>query len=141
MSIRNHVTFRHPAPFIPVSEEDGIASIDGVGWFVDLLRKIPRLEIRSELCQEDWGVVIFGTRDRFEFWFGLSFWEEHEWLAHVHHSGLFKRFRAAGKAAYSALISDLHEALRADESVTDPTWYLEAEMNRGRVGEGRPDPG
>ena len=57
--MRNHVIFRHPAEFVPVSGEDGILSADSAEWFMSLLRQIPGLEIEAELCQEDWGVVAF----------------------------------------------------------------------------------
>ena len=55
MPIRDNVTFQHPATFVPVAEAEGIMSIDGAAWFVDLLGRIPRLVIDPDLCQEDWG--------------------------------------------------------------------------------------
>jgi hypothetical protein len=140
MSIRNNVTFQHPATFVPTAEAEGIMSIDGAAWFVDLLGRIPRPAIDPDLCQEDWGVVVFGARDRLKFWFGLSFWDEGAWLAHVHHWALLQRFRAAGKAGYAAVISDLHDVLRHDDSVSDVRWYLEADVNlRGTGGAPSPD--
>ena len=131
MPIRNNVSFRHPASFVPAVDAEGIISTDGAGWFVDLLRAIPRLVVDPKLCQEDWGVVVFGKRDGFEFWFGLSFADEDEWLAHVHHRRVLQRFRAAGKAAYAEVISDLHAVLVNDGTVDEVRWFLEAEMSRG----------
>ncbi len=128
MPIRNNVTFRHPAALVPAPDGEGIMSTDGAGWFVDLLTEVPRLAIDPKLCQEDWGVVVFGDRDGFKFWFGLSFADEGEWVAHVHHWRLLQRFRAAGKAAYAGVICDLHTVLANEGSVDNVRWYLEAEM-------------
>jgi hypothetical protein len=129
--VRNHVTFRYPAEFVSAADFDGIMSIDGAGWFVELLRKVPRLAIDPELCQEDWGVVVFGARDGFTFWFGFGCRDDEEWLAHVNHRGLLQRFRGAGKAAYAALISDLHVVLHEDGKVADMKWYDEVEIGSG----------
>lgn len=90
--MRNNVTFRHPAEF--VETEEGILSIDGVAWFVDLLRRIDGLGVDATLCQEDWGVVVFAQRAGKRFWIGLSLWPEDEpaWLAHVHHHSFARAF-------------------------------------------------
>src|SRR5260370_40021247 len=87
--MRTNVAFRHPAVFVPVSDNDSILAVGGVQWFVALLRRVPDLQITDELCQEDWGVVLFVRREQKEFWIGLSMWsEEHEWLGHFY-QGLF----------------------------------------------------
>lgn len=82
--MRNNVTFRHPAEFIPVSEDDGILATAGADWFVSLLQRIDGLSVQSELCQEDWGVVVFAERAGKRFWVGLSLWPEHEHLLGYH---------------------------------------------------------
>lgn len=84
--MRTNITFRHPAEFVPVSDEDGILAVSGAGWFAALLRRVPQLQIDEEFCQEDWGVVFFARRNRKKFWIGLSAWNaEGAWLAHFHH--------------------------------------------------------
>lgn len=57
MPSRNNVTFRHPAAFVPVADAEGIMSTDGAGWFVVMLRKVPRLVLDPSLCQENEGSV------------------------------------------------------------------------------------
>ena len=58
--MRTNVTFRHPAKFVAFSDEDGVLAASGAGWFVDLLRRVPALEVDDDLCQEDWGIVGIG---------------------------------------------------------------------------------
>src|SRR5689334_22419672 len=72
LRVRINVTFRYPAEFVPLSDEDGILAVPGAEWFVKLLRRVPGLELDEQLCQEDWGVVIFGRRAAKKFWIGLS---------------------------------------------------------------------
>jgi hypothetical protein len=85
--MRNSVTFRYPAEFIAVSEDDCILATSGADWFVSLLRRVEGLSVQSQWCQEDWGVVVFAERGGKRFWIGLSFWPDGEqaWLAHFHH--------------------------------------------------------
>jgi hypothetical protein len=128
--IRNHATFRHPEALEAHPDELDTLTIAGVDWFVDVLREIPRLAVDRELCQEDWGVVVFGRRDGFTFWFGLSYWDEEEFVAHVHHRGLLQRFRAAGRVAYATTIADLHVALSQHHSITHVAWHYESELDR-----------
>src|SRR6266480_712439 len=108
--MRTNVRFRHPAEFVPVSDEDGILAVSGAQWFVSLLRRVPGLEIDDELCQEDWGVVAFVRRHQKHFWIGLSFWPdgEHTWLAHVHHRSFawLQRLSPSGKIELNRLVSD-----------------------------------
>jgi hypothetical protein len=130
MQIRNTVTFGYPAEFVE-AEAEGILSVEGAGWFVDLLGKIPGLAVDGDLCQEDWGVVVFGARDGLRFWFGLSFWDEGEWIAHVHHDRLLQRFRATGRTGWSAVIVDLHDVLDGEPSVSDVRWYFDGEVGDG----------
>jgi hypothetical protein len=130
--VRNNVTFRHPAQFVPVSAEERILSVKGSDWFVRLLKRIEDLTVSDELCQEDWGVVIFAARNGKRFWIGLSTWEDAEdaWLAHVHHHSLawVQRMTAAGNLELEHLISDLHHALSATPNILDIAWYKENEM-------------
>jgi hypothetical protein len=129
--MRTNVTFRHPAEFVPVSEDDGILSVDGAGWFVSLLKRVSALIIDPRLCQEDWGVVVFVERDGMRFWIGLSSSDEGDWLAHVHHGprSFLQRFRKSGRIALERLVADLHGALAGDPSIRNVTWYHERDMN------------
>jgi hypothetical protein len=130
--MRTNVTFRHPAEFTPVSEDDGILAVAGAAWFVDMLRRIPGLDVNSPLVQEDWGVVATATRSGCRFWVGLSLWPEGEaaWLAHVHHgsSAWIQRFTTKGKDELQRLARDLHTTLQSDSAVRDVVWYREADM-------------
>ena len=94
--MRTSVTFRHPAEFVGDSDDGGgILAVSGAYWFVELLRRVPRLQIDQNLCQEDWGVVVFARRNSKHFWIGLSAWNsEGAWLAHFHHGS----FEAAEKS-------------------------------------------
>src|SRR5580765_1914740 len=99
--MRTNVTFHHPAEFVPASEEDDILATTGAQCFVTLLHRVPGLDTTQELCQEDWGVVIFARRAQKKFWIGLSAWPEgeHAWLAHFHH-GVYawvQRLTSSGK--------------------------------------------
>ena len=64
--MRTNVVFNHPAEFVLLSDEDGILAVDGAKWFVDMLSRIPGLQIDNELCQEDWGVAIRASARRKE---------------------------------------------------------------------------
>jgi hypothetical protein len=138
--MRNYVTFGFPTAWIPVSEEDGILSVSGAIWFVDILRNIPNLSIEREPCQEDWGVAIFVRYSSLRFWIGLSFWEENKWLAHVHVASWFKRLRRSGRDGISHLTVDLHRALSAEVKVNGIAWHREEEMTLSSlVGANSPD--
>ena len=144
--MRTNVSFRHPADFVPVSEEDGILAVNGAHWFVDLLRRVPDLWIDEDLCQEDWGVVILARRNENKFWIGLSMWVdgEHSWLAHCHHgsTALLQRLSYSGKSEMQRLVSDLHKALTSEPALTEVIWYEEREMRKTRpVGSATPTEG
>lgn len=132
----HHVGFRHPAKFVPVSDEDGILSVEGAQWFVSLLQHVPDLEIDEELCQEDWGVVVFVRRNQKKFWIGLSMGIEGEgmWLAHCHHgvSAWLQRITSTGKKELRHLVSDLHAALTSEPAIMNVIWYDEREMRKPR---------
>lgn len=132
--MRNNVTFRHPAEFIPLSEDDAILATSGAEWFVSLLRRIDGLSVQSELCQEDWGVVVFAERSRKRFWIGLSFWPDGEqaWLAHFHHHSLawLQRWTVAGKRELELLVSDFHSVLASDPIVHEVEWYHETDLRK-----------
>lgn len=134
--MRNNVTFVHPAEFVPVSDEDGILALQGATWFVEILRRVPGFALEGVPCQEDWGVVFFGSRNAKKFWVGLSFWPEGEqrWLAHVHHGSFawLQRLMPSGNAELRGLIAALEQTLRSDPHVSMMRWYSEAEINDGR---------
>jgi hypothetical protein len=125
--MRTHVTFRHPAEFIPLSDEEGILSVGGADWFVRLLQRVDGLLVKSELCQEDWGVVVFAERAGKRFWIGLSLWREDEqaWVAHFHHRSFawLQRWSPAGKRELERLISDFQSVLANEPTVRDIAWH------------------
>jgi hypothetical protein len=124
------VIFRHPAEFVTVSDEDGILAAEGARWFVELLGRVPGLEVEDDLCQEDWGVVLFARFEQKPFWIGLSFWSEGEnaWLAHVHHGGWLQRFRGSGKSAFERLLSSVHAALVSEPAASEITWFEQRQL-------------
>lgn len=133
--MRNHVTFRHPAQFVPLSDEDGILAVSGADWFATLLRKLPGFDLDEELCQEDWGVVFFGRRNQRKYWIGLSAWgSEGTWNAHFHHGSFawFQRFSKSAQIEFARLLSDAHTVLKAEAMFSDIAWYEECEMSNPR---------
>jgi hypothetical protein len=116
--MRDHVRFHADKEFVGTEEngEAGVLSVDGAGWFLELLAVVQGLAVEPRLCQEDWGVVIFAERDGKRFWIGLTWWPEGEgeWLVHVHHDSfaLRQRLSRTGKEALVRLIADLDNALR-----------------------------
>lgn len=127
--MRNTVQFSYAAPFVAAGS-DGIVGVAGAGWFVDLLQRIPGLEIDPELVQEDWGVVVLARRAGRRFWIGLGATEGHEWIAHVHHGPFawLQRLASAGKAARRALVAELDRALR-EGNAASLRWFDERDLN------------
>jgi hypothetical protein len=133
--MRTNVSFRHPAEFVPLSDEDGILAVAGAQWFLTLLRRVPDLQIDDNLCQEDWGVLFFAQRNQKTFWIGLSAWETAgSWLAHFHHGSFawLRRFSASGKTELQRLVSDVHAVLAGEPAVSEIVWYAEHEMTKAR---------
>lgn len=131
--MRTNVTFHHPAEFEPLSDEDGILAVGGAQWFVALLLRVPGLHIDGELCQEDWGVVVFARRNGKRFWVGLSAWDvKHTWLAHFHHGPFawLQRLSPSGKSELRSLVSDVHAVLADEPAVSNVVWYEEGEMRK-----------
>jgi hypothetical protein len=131
--VRSNVTFRHPVEFVPLSDEDGILAVSSAQWFAALLHRVPALEIDEDLCQEDWGVVLFARRNRKKFWIGLSAWDaEGAWLAHFHHGSFawLQRFSSSGKNELKRLLADVHEALASEAAISDIAWHEESEMSK-----------
>jgi hypothetical protein len=129
--MRTNVTFCHPATFVPVSDEDGVLATHGASWFTPLLRKVPGLEVDDDLCQEDWGVVVFARRNRKSFWIGLSGWDtEGMWLAYFHHrvSAWLQRFSGSGKSELRSLLADVHSVLMNESAVSGVSWHNEKAM-------------
>jgi hypothetical protein len=131
--MRMTVTFRHPADFVPLSDQERILAVGGAHWFVALLSRVSGLQIDQDLCQEDWGVVIFARRNEKKFWVGLSGWDpENAWLAHFHHGSFawLQRFSSSGKSELKQLLSDVHAVLAGEPAISDIIWYEENEMNK-----------
>lgn len=130
--IRTNVVFRYPMPFVSWPDTDGVLSVDGAGWLVELLRQVPELDVQNELCQEDWGVVAFAERAGKRFWIGLSQWPDAEdaWLMHVHHGSFqwLQWFSSSGRLALEELVCAVAEALKKHEGITDVAWYHERAM-------------
>jgi hypothetical protein len=128
-----NVTFRHSTKFAPASETDGTLAIDDALWFVSLLRQISNLQIDDELCQEDWGVVIFAKRNKKRFWIGLYQWSsDNTWIAQFHHGSFAWRqmFSRTGKAELNRLLLDFHEVLASEPCISEIIWYQEAELKK-----------
>jgi hypothetical protein len=134
--MRTNVSFRHSAEFVPVSDEDSILAVGGAQWFVSLLQRVPGLQIDGELCQEDWGVVVFAQRDEKKFWIGLSMWPdgEHAWLAHFHHGSFawLQRLSSSGRSGLQRLVSDVHGVLAGEPAVSDIVWFEERQMRKAQ---------
>lgn len=127
--MRTQVVFRHPAEFIPYTESDGILGVQGADWFVAILKRIDKCIVGAELCQEDWGAVIYAQRAGKRFWIGLSFFDHGAWIAHVHHDALLQGLTGSGRGELERLVTDLHRVLVADPAVTDVAWYHESDRN------------
>lgn len=133
--MRTHVTFRHPAHGVQLSDE-GILAANGAQWFAQLLSRVPDLEIEKDICQEDWGIVVFAQRGGKKYWIGLSFWSgDGAWIAHFHR----RLWQIDTKGDLARLISDAHAALANDPLAADIAWYEENELNKGQS-RGNPTP-
>lgn len=134
--MKTNVSFVCAEEFVPVSEEDGILSAKGAGWFVARLKAITGIEIADELCQEDWGVVVFAKKNGKRFWIGLSQLPdgEHCWLAHVHHAPwtLLQRISSSGRAALDDVVRDLDGVLKRDPKVSHVRWIHEEDLQKAR---------
>jgi hypothetical protein len=131
--MRTSVTFRHPAEFAPLSDEDGILAARGAQWFSALLRRVPCLQIDEDLCQEDWGVVFFARRNQMKFWIGLSAWDsDGAWLAHFHHGSFawLQLFSSSGKNELKRLLADVHNVLATEPGINDIAWHDGSEMSK-----------
>ena len=131
--MRTNVTFRHPAVFVPISDEEGILAVSGAQWFAALLRRVPGLQLDEDLCQEDWGVVFFARRNQKKFWIGLSAWDiDGAWNAHFHHGSFvwFQRFSSSGKNELTRLLADVHEVLDSETAISEIAWHEEREMRK-----------
>jgi hypothetical protein len=130
--MRSHVTFRHPAEFVPVSEDEGILSAAGVSWFLKLLAGVKDIDAIGDPLQEDWGVVVFAGRRKCRFWIGINSWDEGAWLVHFHHHSFawLQRMTSNGKKELGELVSDFHNVLESDEQVRDVSWHYESDMTK-----------
>jgi hypothetical protein len=129
--VQTNVTFRYPAEFVGVDDDGGgVLAVRGAQWFVRLLSRVNGLSLDLDLCQEDWGVVVFAKRNGRRFWIGLSPYDEGNWVAHFHHGSFawLQRASASGKAELHRLIADFHAVLAADQAISEITWYTEREM-------------
>lgn len=102
-------------------------------WFAALLRRVPGLELDEDLCQEDWGVVLFARRNQRRFWIGLSAWDsEGAWLAHFHHGSFawMQWFSSTGKIELKRLLVDVHDVLASEAAISQIAWYEESEMKK-----------
>jgi hypothetical protein len=123
--MHTNVTFKYPAEFVGDSEDGGgVLNVSGAYWFAALLKQVPALQVNEELCQEDWGVVVFARRNQKTFWIGLSACDsEGTWLAHFHHGSFawFQWFSSSGKAELGSLLKDFQTVLASDPNVSEMT--------------------
>jgi hypothetical protein len=141
--MRTNVIFRHPAEVVPLSDEDPILAVSGAEWFAALLQRVPGLEIDDELCQEDWGVVLFARREEKKFWIGLSGWDaDGAWLAHFHHGSFawLQRFTSSGNSELKRLLTDVHDVLASTPAIFNIVWHEESDMSKPHPA-GFPTPG
>lgn len=124
--MRTNVSFKYPAEFVGASEHGGgVLDVTGAPWFAALLKQVPALQVDEELCQEDWGVVVFARRNQKTFWIGLNSWDsEGTWLAHFHHGSFawLQWFSSSGKAELASLLKDFQTVLASDPNVSEMTW-------------------
>jgi len=141
--MRNKVLFQHPAEFVPNQDTEGVLSVDGAIWFLEILQVIPGIHVDEERCQEDWGVVFFARRNGSRFWIGLSAWmdDDADWLVHVHHRSFawFQRWSRSGRDEFKQLVLDLHRVMESQAEVSNLRWYNRQELESGH-GEGSPCP-
>jgi hypothetical protein len=134
LKMRTNVTFRHPAEFVGDQDDGGgVLAVSGAHWFAKLLSRVHGLELDKDLCQEDWGVVIFARRNQKKFWIGLSAWDsEGAWLAHFHHGSFawMQWFSSAGKNELKRLLADVHDVLASEPAITEIAWHEESDMNK-----------
>jgi hypothetical protein len=131
--MRTKVTFRHPAQFVPLSDEDGILAVSGAQWFASPLRRVPGLMIDADLCQEDWGVVLFARREQRKFWIGLSAWDsEGAWLAHFHHGSFawLHWFSSSGNNELRRLLADVHDVLACEPAISEIAWHEDNDRSK-----------
>jgi hypothetical protein len=76
----------------------------------------PGIDVERDLVQEDWGVVIYARLARHRHWLGLSFLDEHHWLAHVH------------RAPFAGMTAALDHALRQGNA-SELKWFDERDSN------------
>jgi hypothetical protein len=117
---------------VRVSDDDGILSVKGADWFVSFLRQVRDLELRADLCQEDWGIVAFAERAGKNFWIGLSWWDEGGWLAHFHHGSWawLQRFSPSGDRELQRLVDDFHQVLAREAAAGEITWWREDDLRK-----------
>jgi hypothetical protein len=138
--LRTQVIFEYPARFVGTDADNGgVLSVKGAQWFLSFLKSVPDLEVDPDLCQEDWGVVIFAKRNRRKFYIGLNSMDEGQWLAHIQY-GWVTRFRPSRKRELLCLVMDLHRVLSLYQSVKAIAWYTEKEAFKGYTSKGHSTP-
>jgi hypothetical protein len=129
--MRNTVSFQYRAPMVVVSDEDGVVGVEGAGWFLDIIRTIPGIDLDQSVVQEDWGVVIPARLAGRSYWIGLSSTgDEHDWVAHVrpHALAWLERFSPRARAARAALVGEVDRALRTAHA-SGLKWFDENDVN------------
>jgi hypothetical protein len=127
------VTFKYPAPYVGAPKSEDILGIEGATWFVEILRRIPSIEIDPELVQEDWGILVWVRRGGKAFWIGLSSEGDEAWIAHVHHDAWIQRVTPSGKRARYELVRALERALH-DAGATSMLWFEERDISLRQPG-------
>lgn len=125
--MRTNVSFRYPAP---CSDHEEIFSVDGAQWFIEILQAIPGIQIDNNLCQEDWGVVVFVQRNDARFWIGIGYRDEEEWLAFCKPTAAswLPWRRRDYRREFGNLVEAMHDVLKNDASVSEIVWYEEPAM-------------
>jgi len=131
------VRFFYVAPFVAAQEDEAIFGVAGAGWFVDLLKRIPNLTVNEDLCQEDWGVIVFMQRNGKKFTVGIAPCfdrsEENEWWSQFSHAPLawIQRASRSGNDELAKLITDFHAVLTQESAIKDIAWYDKFQQGPG----------
>jgi len=145
--MRTTVSFEYPAPFVGTDPDGGgVLSIKAAGWFATILSSIPELEVDFNLCQEDWGVVVFTKRQKrpfhFFFWYGLAEEPTNLWVTEVRHGGLLglQRFLPEGQQELRRLVLDFNETLVRSPNVSHIAWFSSSDQAFSPKGQRFPTP-
>jgi len=102
------------------------------------------VEMDSEPCWEDWGWEAFATMDGCRFWIGTSPMftvdDPPDWIIHVHHFTILKRFTTRGRRALVRVTAALDRVLHDSPDIGEVRWHREADVLKNRLSGGTEHP-